>query len=112
MTMNAERSSTRSAPAGPAPRGLEREHAVLVARSLRILGNATRLQLLSVILGTPHRRATVRTLTDAVGLRQPTVSQHLHLLLESGIVEREPIGREVWYSIHPDLVDTVTDLVT
>ncbi|WP_165700046.1 ArsR/SmtB family transcription factor [Ornithinimicrobium ciconiae] len=109
--MSAQRKPEPSAP-NEAPRGLQREHAALVARSLRVLANATRLQLLSGILGAADGRATVRTLTDAVGLRQPTVSQHLHLMLESGVVEREPIGREVWYSIHPDLIDTVTDLVT
>lgn len=112
MGMDVSRLSESTDPAPVAPRGLRREHAALVARSLKVLANATRLQILSVILGAPERRATVRTLTEAVSLRQPTVSQHLHLLLEAGVVEREPRGREVLYSIHPDMVDTVTDLVT
>lgn len=93
-------------------RGLSRDHAALVARSLKVLANSTRLQLLSVIIDSPEGRATVGMLTQAVELRQPTVSQHLHLLHEAGVLERQPLGRQVWYSVHPNLVSTVTELVT
>lgn len=66
MAMSAQRKPEPSAP-NEAPRGLQREHAALVARSLRVLANATRLQLLSGILGAADGRATVRTLTERRG---------------------------------------------
>lgn len=56
----------------------------------------------------PSRAATVGRLTSALGLRQPTVSHHLKVLAHAGIVEREPRGREVWYSL-PDAVNTRLD---
>ena len=52
----------------------------------------------------PAHAATVGRLTSALGLRQPTVSHHLKVLAHAGIVEREPRGREVWYSL-PDAVN-------
>lgn len=54
-----------------------------------------------MLLDEPTRSATVGHLTQALSLRQPTVSHHLKVLAEAGIVEREKRGREVWYSL-PD----------
>ncbi|MDQ3359379.1 MAG: metalloregulator ArsR/SmtB family transcription factor [Actinomycetota bacterium] len=99
----------------PSPRtgaGLSHEHAVMLARSLKVVANATRLQLLSLLLAEPEERATVGGLTEGIGLRQPTVTHHLTLMHEAGLLEREPRGRQVWYSVNPDMRDTIVDLVT
>lgn len=56
----------------------------------------------------PSHAAPVGRLTAALGLRQPTVSHHLKVLAQARIVEREPRGREVWYSL-PDAVNTRLD---
>lgn len=90
---------------------LTREHAVVLARSLKVLANSTRSQLLSVLLAQSDGKASVGTLTEAVGLRQPTVTHHLGLMLEAGLLEREPRGRRVMYSVHPDIRDTISDLI-
>ncbi|MGC1207860.1 MAG: metalloregulator ArsR/SmtB family transcription factor [Ornithinimicrobium sp.] len=87
------------------------EHAVMLARSLKVLANSTRLQLLSVLLAQLDGKANVGTLTEAVGLRQPTVTHHLGLMFEAGLLEREPRGRQVMYSVHPDIRDTISDLI-
>jgi len=46
-----------------------------------------------------------------MGLRQPTISYHLRIMLEDGHVLRDQRGRNVWYSIAPDRRDTVHDLL-
>jgi len=46
-------------------------------------------------------------LTEPVGLSQPTVSHHLKILVEAGILSREKRGRWAYYRLVPD---TPTDL--
>lgn len=83
----------------------------MLARSLKAVADATRLQILSVLLAEPGGKASVTEITQAVGLRQPTVTHHLGILVEAGLAEREPQGRRVLYSVHPDVRDTVFDLL-
>ena len=44
-------------------------------------------------------------LTEALGLSQPTVSHHLRVLLEAGLIEREPRGNRTYYSLACDQLD-------
>ncbi len=92
---------------GPLDRSLAEE----LARTLRALADPTRIQILSIIAGSPGGEATVQTITDGMGLRQPTISYHLRIMLEDGHVLRDQRGRNVWYSIAPDRRDTVHDLL-
>ena len=70
-----------------------------VAPELAALGDATRGAIARLLLEADDHALTVGRLTEALALRQPTVSHHLRVLHEAGIVEREPRGREVWYSL-------------
>jgi ArsR family transcriptional regulator, arsenate/arsenite/antimonite-responsive transcriptional repressor len=81
------------------------------ARLLSVVSNATRLQMLSIIYRSDGGRSRVADLTEALGLRQPTVSHHAKLLTEAGVLQREPSGREVWYSIVPHRLDAIADLL-
>src|SRR6266511_2612590 len=60
-----------------------------LASMLRVLADPARLQLVSVIAAEPDAEACVCNLTDPVGLSQPTVSHHLKLLHEAGVLDRE-----------------------
>lgn len=51
------------------------------------------------------------TLSQALELRQPTVSHHMKALHDDGIVVREPDGRRVWYSISPEYADRIDALL-
>ena len=102
----------------PAPVGarplrvtLGREQAEDTARLLRVVSDPTRLQLLSLIHHSAEGRARVVDLTAALQFRQPTISHHLKVLVEAGVVERDPIGREVWYSIVPTRLAAIGDLL-
>lgn len=81
----------------------------LDAPGLSALADGTRTTIVRLLLDEPTRSATVGRLTAALGLRQPTVSHHLKVLTEAGIVAREPQGREVWYSL-PDAVVSRLDV--
>jgi len=97
---------------GPALRTtLSREQAEDTATLLRVVSDPTRLQLLSLIHHSADERARVADLTRALGLRQPTVSHHLKVMTEAGIVTRDPVGREVWYSIVPVRLHAIADLL-
>lgn len=93
----------------PAP--LDRDAAEILARTLRAVADPTRLQVLSMINGSPDGEASVQSLADRLGLRQPTVSHHLRIMLEDGLVTREQRGRNVWYAIAPERRASIADLL-
>jgi ArsR family transcriptional regulator, arsenate/arsenite/antimonite-responsive transcriptional repressor len=90
---------------------LTRPAAEALAKTLRLVAEPTRLQLLSMINGSPGQEVTVGELTRHLGLRQPTISHHLRMMCEDGLLDRERRGRHVWYSIAKDRRDTVADLL-
>ena len=68
---------------------LPADDAANLARGLRVLADPARLRLLSLIQSQPDHEACVCHLTEPLGLSQPTVSHHLKVLLEAGLVERD-----------------------
>lgn len=81
------------------------------ARGIRLLTDPTRLRILGVIHESPEGRALVGRLATELGLTQPTVSHHVKTLLDVGVLERAPEGRQVWYSIAPGASDRVGELL-
>lgn len=67
--------------------------------------------MLSIILDSADGRATVGQLTEALGLRQPTVTHHVRILVEDGLLEREPEGKFVWLSVAADRRAAIEDLL-
>jgi ArsR family transcriptional regulator len=76
---------------------------------LRLLADGTRAQIASMILDSADGRQLVGRMAAALGLRQPTVSHHVRVLVEEGLLIRRPEGRNVWYSLAPDQVDRVSE---
>jgi ArsR family transcriptional regulator, arsenate/arsenite/antimonite-responsive transcriptional repressor len=89
---------------------LSESEAEALASMLRVLADPARLQLVSVIAAQPDAEACVCNLTDPVGLSQPTVSHHLKLLHEAGVLDREQRGRWVYYSIRRGALDRVASV--
>ncbi|RXZ41165.1 metalloregulator ArsR/SmtB family transcription factor, partial [Agromyces binzhouensis] len=81
------------------------------AGGLALIADPTRARMLSLIVARPDGRATVTELADELGLRQPTVSHHAKALLDDGVLVRRPDGRRAWYSVAPDHLDRVTELL-
>jgi ArsR family transcriptional regulator len=81
---------------------LDEDAAERLAGALRVLADPTRLRLLSLIGAHPDGEACVCDLTSPIGLSQPTVSHHLKVLTEAGLVGREQRGRWVFYWLLPE----------
>jgi ArsR family transcriptional regulator len=81
---------------------LARPEAERLAEAMRVLADPARLQLLSVIAASPGGEACVCNLTVPLGLSQPTVSHHLKLLHEAGLLDREQRGRWAYYRLRSE----------
>jgi ArsR family transcriptional regulator len=76
-----------------------REAAEELASLLKAVADATRLQILALLRSSPECAACVCDIADEIGVSQPTVSHHLRILAEAGIVESEKRGYWTWYSL-------------
>ena len=79
--------------AGPLSAG----QAEQVAPLLKALADPVRLRLMSLVASHPGGEACVCDLNDAFDLSQPTISHHLKVLHDVGLVEREKRGVWVYY---------------
>ncbi|GEK79342.1 hypothetical protein ABA31_06930 [Agrococcus baldri] len=70
-----------------------------MATVFKAMGDPTRVRLLSLIAAGEQGEACVCDLTDPVGLSQGTVSHHMRILAEAGLVEREQRGKWAYYSV-------------
>jgi ArsR family transcriptional regulator len=93
--------------AGPLPRA----DAEGLARALKVLADPARLRLLSLIQSQPAHEACVCNLTEPLGLSQPTVSHHLKVLLDAGLVAREQRGNWAYFRVLPEQLQALRDLL-
>jgi ArsR family transcriptional regulator len=71
-----------------------------MASRLKALADPTRLRLFSLVASMPERCAC--DLTEPLGVSQPTVSHHLKVLTEAGLLLRERRGKWVYFSVSTD----------
>ena len=90
----------------------DRIDAERLAGVLKALADPARLRLLSLIQASPDGEACVCDLTAPIGLSQPTVSHHLRILTESGLLEREKRGVWAYYRLVPSAIQAIADLLT
>jgi ArsR family transcriptional regulator len=81
---------------------LAAEDADLLASALKAIAVPARLRLLSLIQAQPGHEACVCHLTEPLGLSQPTVSHHLKVLLQAGLVEREQRGSWAYFRVREE----------
>ena len=96
--------------AGALAAPLARTDADDLAALLKAVADPVRLQLLSIIRAADSHEACVCDLTDAVGLAQPTVSHHLKVLTDAGLLTRERRGSWAWFSLVPARLDDVASI--
>lgn len=80
-----------------------------IARVFKAMGDPTRVMLLSLIAGSEDREACICDLTEPVGLSQGTVSHHMKLLAEAGLVTREQRGRWAYFSLNDAALEAAAD---
>ena len=90
---------------------LDASDAESLARALRVLADPARLRILSLVQAQPEGEACVCHLTEPLGLTQPTVSHHMRVLLEAGLVEREQRGSWAFFRVVPDRLRTLSALL-
>lgn len=66
---------------------------------LKALADPVRIRLVSLIASSPDGEACACDLPGAVDRSQPTVSHHLSLLVDAGLLRREQRGRWAWFSV-------------
>ncbi|WP_456283895.1 ArsR/SmtB family transcription factor [Microbacterium sp. JZ101] len=81
------------------------EEAERVARVFKALADPTRVRLLSLIASADGAEACICDLTEPVGLSQGTVSHHMKLLAEAGLVTRDQRGKWAYYAIDKGALD-------
>jgi ArsR family transcriptional regulator, arsenate/arsenite/antimonite-responsive transcriptional repressor len=81
---------------------LGEEDAESLAAALQALADPARLRLLSLIASCPGSEACGCDLTTPIGLSQPTVSHHLKVLHEAGLLDRERRGKWVYFKVRPE----------
>lgn len=77
------------------------EAATIVAGALKSLADPLRLRMLSAIVTDPRGESCVCDLAELAEVSQPTVSHHLKVLKDSGILTSERRGTWVWYRTAP-----------
>jgi ArsR family transcriptional regulator, arsenate/arsenite/antimonite-responsive transcriptional repressor len=93
--------------AGALLKPLSRVRADELAAVLKAVADPVRLQLLSIIRAADGQEACVCDLTAAVDLSQPTVSHHLKVLTDAGLLARERRGSWAWFSLVPGSLEDV-----
>ena len=89
---------------------MSEEQAGQVAPLLKALADPVRLRLMSIVLSHEGGEACVCDLTPAFDLSQPTISHHLKVLHEAGLLNREKRGVWVYYQARPEALAALVTL--
>ena len=90
---------------------LSEEAAEDVAAVLKALSDPVRLRLMSLVASHEGGEACVCDLNDAFNLSQPTISHHLKVLHEVGLLEREKRGVWVYYRSRTEALENLAALI-
>lgn len=83
-----------------------------LARILKALADPARLRLVSIVAAHEGGEACVCDLTDPLGLTQPTISHHLKIPVDAGILTREQRGKWAYYALVPSSLDAIAAALT
>ena len=86
---------------------LDQQSAERMAAALRVVADPARLRILNLIANHPSGEVCQAQFTGPLGLSQPTVSHHLKVLHDAGLLRREQRGSWAYYSIEPDKIETL-----
>src|ERR1700740_1050979 len=92
-------------------RPLTMEQAEQVAPLLKALADPVRLRLMSIVASAPGGEACVCDLNEAFDLTQPTISHHLKVLHDAGLLDREKRGVWAYYRVNPLALASIAALI-
>jgi ArsR family transcriptional regulator len=82
-----------------------------VAPLLKAMADPVRLRLVSLVAAHEGGEACVCDLTGAFELSQPTISHHLKVLHETGLLDRRKRGTWVYYRVRPEALTSLATLI-
>ena len=88
---------------------LRQGEAQRLAATFKAVADPARLRLLSLIASHPGGEACVCELTAPLGLSQPTVSHHLKVLTDAGLLEREQRGVWAYFRVAEGTMESLRD---
>ena len=92
---------------------LDEDQAADLAKVFKALGDPVRLRLMSMIASRGEGgEVCVCELTPAFDLSQPTISHHLKLLRQAGLIDCERRGTWVYYWVLPGVLDKLAAFLT
>lgn len=94
--------------AKPALNAAEAQQKSLVFKAL---ADPNRLRLLSIVKAGGSGGSCVCDLTEPLDLGQPTVSHHLKILVDAGLLHREKRGTWAYYSLIPGALEDVAEIL-
>ncbi|MFI6868989.1 ArsR/SmtB family transcription factor [Nocardia sp. NPDC050406] len=90
---------------------LAEEAAVELASVFRALSDPVRLRLLSAIASRAGQEACVCDLSEGIDVTQPTISHHLKVLREAGLLASERRASWVYYRVVPEALQRLSDVL-
>ena len=96
----------------PRPAPLSAPEAAALARVFAALADPARLRLLSMIAAQPGGEVCACALAEPLGKSQPTVSHHLKVLFNAGLVDKDKRGTWVWYRVVPERLAALQHALT
>ena len=91
---------------------LDHTEADELAAAFKVLADPVRLRLLSLVATAPDGELCACDVVDMIGRSQPTVSHHLSILADAGLLAREQRGRWAYFRVDPDRVAVLRDALT
>lgn len=91
---------------------LDDREADVLALGFTALADPVRLKLLSLLASADNGEVCVCDLVGPVGKSQGTVSHHLKILAEAGLVVGDRRGKWVWYSVRPERLRALQGAIT
>lgn len=73
-----------------------------LASAFKVLADPARLRLMSLVANSPKGEVCACDLVVPLGRSQPTISHHLSVLVDAGLLARERRGKWAWYSMVPE----------
>lgn len=88
---------------------LDADEAEDLAAAFKVLADPVRLRLLSLIANAPGGEMCACDLVEPLGRSQPTVSHHLSILADAGLLTREQRGKWAWFRLQPRRIGILRD---
>ncbi|RII43811.1 ArsR family transcriptional regulator [Galactobacter valiniphilus] len=89
----------------PGAGALTQDEAVTLAAKFKALADPNRLKILSIVSSSAGDEACVCDIQEPLNLGQPTVSHHLKILVDAGLLSREKRGVWAYYSVVPGALE-------